>query len=306
MIGPDRRVDVFLVGSQYSGTTHLGGLLAANLGAAYLGEMAHLPRFVKEYELYDEPIGCLLCGDADKPCPVWTPDVIDQAEDAGPAGSMDVLRRRTHSTVVVDGSKMPQWLRAAAADRPPAAARVAVILTVRSPLRYVLSAAGATGLPAWRMAQSWRDIYWDALRTISAAGAPMLVVQNEHVRTRPLQILASIAAFIGRKPPRRLRPSAPTHSIAGNLWVQRGYSPQTGALQRKLGLRSDENSPSSEQWAAVAARATMTELGRPKTHQAALELAQTILDCPGLSDIAHMLGYHMAVNIDKLIAQATN
>lgn len=307
MTRPDPRVDVFLVGSQYSGTTHLGGLLAANLGAVYAGEMAHLPRFVKEYRIYDDPIGCLLCTAVDRPCPVWTTDVVAAAEDAGPAGSMDVLRRWTGSSVIVDGSKMPQWLRLATETRPEGAARAVVVVTARSPLRYVISASGSTGAPIWETAQWWRDIYVDTLRTISRRQLPMLVVHNEAVRRQPLETVAAIASLLGREAPAELHTAVPTHSIAGNLWVQQGYSARTDDLQRKLGLRGDDvASPTGEQWDAVTRRASMAEVGRPKSRRSALEMAQMVIECPGLTDVAHALGYHLAMDIDELVSQATD
>jgi hypothetical protein len=300
----DRRTDLFIVGTMYSGSTYLGGLLAANLQAAYVGEMAHLPRFMKDYQLYDDEIGCLLCSAEGVPCPVWSDDTVAAAEEAGPAGSMEVLRQRTGRQLVIDGSKFPEWLRQSTTGRSPAAAPCAVIVAVRSPLRYVLSAAGGTGAPLWVAAQWWRDTYIDTLRTTSRLGLPMLVVRNEDVRTDPQRVVAGVAQLVGREAPQTLRPAESTHSIAGNLWVQKGYSADTDALHYKLGLRDQpEGTPPTETWDNVAAGASITARTRPQNRTDTVTLAQIVLDCPGLTDLAHSFGYEVAREMDTLIRE---
>lgn len=297
--------DLFLVGSTYSGSTHLGALIAANLDAAYVGEMAHLPRFMRDYRLYDEEIGCLLCSAEDRECPVWSPETVAAAEEAGPAGSMDVLRKRTGHSLVVDGSKFPEWIRQATNDRPAGAAPVAAVLCVRSPLNYVLSAAGGAGVPVWDAAHWWRDTYTDALRTLARRAIPVVIIRNEEVRARPHEMLAKIAHLVGREAPADLAPAASTHSIAGNLWVQKGYSIDTAKLHYKLGLRKDsDGGPTKEGWNEVAQKATTTERTRPRNRIDALTHAQYVLDCPGLPELAQNLGYQLAVEVDRFVAEA--
>src|SRR3954454_4791043 len=75
--------DVFLLGSAYCGSTHLGGLLEANLDATYAGEVAHLPAFVDRYRLFDVSLGCLRCSADDVVCPRWSPDVVASVTEAG-------------------------------------------------------------------------------------------------------------------------------------------------------------------------------------------------------------------------------
>src|SRR3954467_2703063 len=88
---PEQR-DVFLLGSAYCGSTHLGGLLEANLDATYAGEVAHLPAFVDRYRLFDVSLGCLRCSADDVVCPRWSPDVVSAVTQAGPVGFSSVLR----------------------------------------------------------------------------------------------------------------------------------------------------------------------------------------------------------------------
>jgi hypothetical protein len=294
--------DLFIVGTMYSGSTYLGGLIAANLDAAYAGEMAHLPKFMEDYRLYDEQIGCLICSTEDRECPVWTPEVIAEAEKAGPGGSMEILRRRTGKQLVVDGSKFPEWLRLANNDAAASSGSPAVVLGIRSPLRYSLSAAGATGQPVWVAAQWWRDTYTDALRTISRRGLPMVIVRNEDVRSAPERVIASIARLVGRAEPAQLRPAISTHSIAGNLWVQKGYSHETAKLQYKLGLRKDGDGPVEETWDNVAKGASISERTRPRTRTDAVAHAQAVLDCPGLPELAQNLGYELAREVDEFVS----
>src|SRR3954468_24855601 len=100
--------DVFLLGSAYCGSTHLGGLLEANLDATYAGEVAHLPAFVDRHRLFDVPLGCLRCSAEDVVCPRWSPDVVAAVTAAGPVGFSSVLRAGEPSALVVDGSKWPE------------------------------------------------------------------------------------------------------------------------------------------------------------------------------------------------------
>lgn len=293
--------DVFIVGTMYSGSTYLGGLLAANLDAAYAGEMAHLPKFMEDYRLYDERIGCLICSAEDRECPVWSPGVIAAAENAGPGGSMEVLRQRTGKQLVVDGSKFPEWLRLATNDAAASTGSPTVVLAVRSPLRYSLSAAGATGEAVWVAAQWWRDTYTDALRTVSRRGLPMVVVRNEDVRANPQRVVASVAGLVGHPVPTEVVPAESTHSIAGNLWVQKGYSHQTAELHYKLGLRKDGDGPPQERWDNVAKGASISERIRPQTRDDAVTHAQAVLDCPGLPELAQNLGYEIAREVYNFV-----
>ncbi len=216
---PVQQLDVYLVGTAYSGTTHLGGLLAANFGSFYAGELGRLPGYVERYKLFADPVGCLRCAGEGHPCPVWTDSVVAEVEAAGPPLLMRRLRELTGASVIIDGSKLPAWLQATLNGRDGADARMVILLTTRSPLSYAMSALGATGQPLWLALREWRDIYIDAMRTATRTQLPIFVVRNEEVRADPATVLDRLAPVLGWPdrvrqvaPPLRLTASAATLS----------------------------------------------------------------------------------------------
>lgn len=306
--GPEKRpVDLHLIGAAYSGSTHLGGLLAANLDAVYAGEVAHLPKYVEDHRLYDQPIGCLICAAEDRPCPVWTPELSRSSEQAGPAGSSNPLRSQTGAAVVVDGSKWPAWLGLANAGRDPSGAGLAAVVVARSPFRYAVSATAATRSPTWMVAQWWRDVYADALRTVARQTVPAVVVRNEDLRRDALPAVRAIASLVGQDPPQHLEAATPTHSLGGNIWVQHGYSEQTYWLQHKMALREgleDDGPLDDAAWARIAGQASTTVVNRPRTRGESVDFVQQVLDCPGLGDVAQYLGYELGREADAFISEA--
>src|SRR4051794_12234845 len=295
--------DLFLLGSAYCGSTHLGALLEANLDAAYAGELAHLPAFVDRFRLFDTPLGCLTCQAEERVCPRWTPAVAAAVQAAGPAAAAATLRTHNNASMIVDGSKWPEWLRLAVRDRPSHPPRVAAVVAARSPFGYVLSARGATGEPGWVVASWWRDVYIDALRTLNLLGVPYVVVRNEDVRADPGRPVASVAALVGQEaPPGPLRPAAPTHSIGGNVFVQHGYREESARLLAKIGLAElDSQAWKGERAAAVAREATTTAALKPTTRAEALGLASELMQCPQLVETAQLLGYSMSLEVDRFL-----
>lgn len=299
--------DVFLVGSSYSGTTHIGGLLEANLDAAYLGETAHLPAFVDRFRLFDAPLGCLLCSVEDRACPRWSQATVDAVGAAGPPRVGEVLRARTGTRLLIDGSKWPEWLRQSLADRPAHLPPPVAVVTARSPFGYVLSARGATQEPAWVVAGWWRDVYIDTLRTLNLFGIPAVTIRNEDVRTDPASAVARVARLTGQEEPSGpLRPAVPTHSIGGNLFVQHGYRPDSRDVLSRLGIDdgSAAQAPDSsweEHGTRMATDQTTTASQRPRTRAEALAFVSDVTQTPGLVAIAQTLGYSIGHETDRFL-----
>jgi hypothetical protein len=302
--------DLFLLGSSYCGSTHLGALLEANLDATYAGELAHLPAYVDRYALFDSPLGCLICSADNRPCPRWTPATMAAVSGAGPPGAGEALRRSnagsTATSLVVDGSKWPEWLRLSLRDRAIALPRTAAVVAARSPFGYVLSARGATGEPPWVVAAWWRDVYVDALRTLNLLGIPYVVIRNEDVRADPATAVGRIAGLVGSPPADGpVRPARPTHSLGGNVFVQNGYRHESTQLLERLGL-TDVGSSSWEgpHADAVIEEATITASLRPANREEALGIASQVMQVPFLTEIAQLLGYSMSVEIDRFVARS--
>jgi hypothetical protein len=308
-VAPPR--DVFLLGSSYSGTTHLGGLLEANLDAVYAGEVAHLPTYVDRHRLFDTPLGCLLCSATGRTCPRWTTATVAAVDAAGPSGAAQVLRTAYDSRprLVVDGSKWPEWLRLALQDRPRELPAPVAVLCARSPFGYAMSARGASGEPAWVVAAWWRDVYVDALRTLNLFGVPYVVVRNEDVRRDPGSALDRVARLTGQPEPEELRPAVPTHSIGGNVFVQHGYHASSVEVLDRLGLVSpDAGTRLAATWqtdgAAMSTGSTTTAVARPRSRDEALGFASAVTQCPGLVEVMQTLGYSLSAEIETFLGAA--
>jgi hypothetical protein len=302
---PSAPLDVYLVGTAFSGTTHLGGLLASNFGAFYAGELGRLPKYVEQFGLFADPVGCLTCASQDRACHVWTDRLIAEIEQADPADAMRTLRDETGSRVIVDGSKLPAWIQRTLVGRDAADARMAVIITARSPLSYAMSAIGATGQPIFLALREWRDIYVDAVRTATRTQLPLYVVRNEEVRRDPGTVLDRLAPLLGRSERvTAVKPAEKTHSIGGNAFVQIGFGARAHSTLADTGLHRDE-----EEWNPAAFReaeraASVGSLQRPRDRATARMWAQAVVDCPGLMEIAQTLGYEMYRELEAVVEAA--
>jgi hypothetical protein len=298
-------LDVYLVGTAYSGTTHLGGLLTANFGAFYAGELGRLPHYVRDYGLFSEDVGCLQCAGLDRPCEVWTDALIDAVGQASPPRAMRELRARTGARVIVEGSKLPAWLQTSLHGRDPGDARIVVILTARSPLSYAMSAIGATGQPLWLALREWRDTYIDAIRTVTRTQLPLFVVRNEEIRKDPGTVLDRLAPMLGWSGRvREVIPAVATHSIGGNAFVQAGFGAAGHAALANSGLHRDDESWSPEAFEAAERVASVGSLQQPGDVETARAWAQAAIDCPGLVETAQTLGYEMQVEFENVVAAA--
>jgi hypothetical protein len=298
-------LDVYLVGTAYSGTTHLGGLLSANFGACYAGELGRLPHYVDTYGLFADPVGCLKCAGADRDCELWTQAFVREIEQAGPQQALGRVRERVGARIVVEGSKLPAWLQTSLNGRDPGGARVAVLLTTRSPLSYAMSAQGATGQPLWLSLREWRDIYIDALRTATRTQLPIFVVRNEEVRRDPATVLDRLAPVLGW--PERVttvKNAEPTHSIGGNAFVQVGFGAEGHRALTRAGLHRDGNAFDPQAFERAERVTSVGSLHRPPDVGTARGWAQAAIDCPGLLDIAQLLGYEMQPELEKVVAEA--
>ncbi len=291
--------DVYLVGTAYSGTTHLGGLLAANFGAFYAGEVGRLPRYVTDYQVFSDPVGCLCCAAAGQACPVWSDHLVTEVEDATPPRAMRRLRELTGADIIVDGSKLPAWLQTTLSGRDARDARLTVILTARSPLSYAMSAIGATGQPLYLALREWRDINIDALRTATRTQLPVFIARNEEIRADPGTVLDRLAPLLGS--PHRvqdLKPAEPTHSVGGNAFVQSG--PNAHEVLQAHGLAKGESMDEAT-LARVTQAASVGSLQRPADAATARTWAQAVIDCPGLVQIAEMLGYQVYLELERFV-----
>ncbi len=298
-------IDAYLVGTAYSGTTHLGGLLAANLGAFYAGELGRIPGFADRYGLFQDSVGCLQCAGSDEQCPVWTDALLEEAGRDTPTAGMRAVRDHVQQPVVIDGSKFPRWLQEGIESREPGDARIVALITVRSPFSYAKSVIGATGRPMRMALSGWRDTYVDAIRIATRAQIPLFVVRNEEVRSAPEVVLDRLAPVLGW--PHRighLVPAAPTHSIGGNAFVQAGFGSEGRAALARLGLLRGENDWDPKDAAIAQQTQSASFLHGPGSGDAAREWARAATECAGLMSVAQTLGYDMSREMERLVVDS--
>jgi hypothetical protein len=178
-------------------------------------------------------------------------------------------------------------------------------LTTRSPLSYAMSALGATGQPLWLSFREWRDIYIDALRTSTRTQLPVFVVRNEEVRRDPATVLDRLAPLLGW--PGRItavKPAEPTHSIGGNVFVQAGFGEAGHRALTRVGLHRDGDRFDAEAFQRAGKAESVGSLHHPPDRDTARGWAQAAIDCPGLLDIAQLMGYEMQLEFEQIVAKA--
>lgn len=243
---PKRTLDIFIVGSPYSGSTLLANALNGHPAIANAGEIsACFPAF---------PLGvktpfCPLCAASGLACPVWTPAFIEQVRRAGPKSSRALFRAVSGSPIVVDSSKFPAWLDWAWDE---SGTETAVIQIVRNPFAYHVSNRRRVGANARTSAQEWADCYKKALDWVSEHRVLTHVVRYEELASSPATTLQSVATSLGIDwAPGMLRYwEASMHALNGNAGAYMRYP----EFARKVEFEKAED-------AQVAAAYAMRDFG---------------------------------------------
>jgi hypothetical protein len=185
-------LDLFVVGSPYSGSTLLANALNGHAAIANAGEVsACFPDF---------PFGvqtpfCPLCGAAARECPVWTPDFIRQVRESGPSSALALFRERVSSPVVVDSSKFPDWL--ALAWDPANTVPTGVVVISRNPFAYHASNRRRTGASAWTSVQEWVHCYQSAIDWLDEHRVRRHLMTYESAAREPRGALQGVMTAFG-------------------------------------------------------------------------------------------------------------
>ncbi|SRR6266568_2161748 len=287
-------IDVFILGSVFSGSTLVGNALGVHGEAFFAGEVAALPANAAAYNVMHAIDGCLACAALGRPCPVWTRERIDRVERAGPAGFADALRRDVGRRVIVDGSKLSEWFRvvgrAGGLDRE----RVRVIVTSKDPLSFADSLMRRTKGPAWQAANVWRDTYFDILRSLHAGRYLYTHVAYADFCREPEAVLRQLCALVGLdfQPAMLDFRSASICSIGGNPGAQVWRAGMLGAIEKKKEWTDDVEPRHYETYRARGFSGTWVD-DKWTERLGAGDLTQ-ILQTPGLPDLAALLGYDLA------------
>lgn len=291
----------YFLGTPFCGSTVFGQALGVHPEATYLGEVDRLVQFPASVWAEEPEATCHYCELHGQPCPVWTPDRVEKARGLPYGELMSYFEAELGTPVLVDGSKHPHWLRAVLADRPADAEDSVVFLTVRSPFAFSDSYRFRTGCEVWQAANVWRDTYYDALRLTTREQLPLMVVRYEQFALDPEPVLERASTLLGIEhlPEMRQFQNRPRHDVGGNYSAlavsqekERDFS--TAGFRDRL----------PEQWVRSAGQSD-AYWGKPfggwvddKWHRNATEAdVEQVLQTPGLTDLANLLGYELSREI---------
>ena len=110
-----RRLNVFILGTPFCGSTLLTNCLNSHKELFTAGELNRLPAFkqfahvkINDPHIYTDY--CFLCHQRQQECPVWTPSFVKEFCAGGISTSLhDMLAHKTGKRGIVDSSKDPGW-----------------------------------------------------------------------------------------------------------------------------------------------------------------------------------------------------
>lgn len=208
---------VFLLSTNYAGSTLTGSLLCEIGGWANLGEPALIVRR-DEHGEYRHRVLCGACRDRDGcDCPVWDADLIGAIREADSPGSAIASRFET-AGVVLDNSKSESWYRSCR----PAFDRAFVVHLHRrvegfassvrrhgrSRIRHLPSPVSAL-----HASLGWARTNQRYAHLTSLAGADAATIRYEDVVDDPIGTLEPIVDRIGRA---HNPPMLRGHPVKGN------------------------------------------------------------------------------------------
>jgi hypothetical protein len=300
MGGASPDIDVFIVGTVFSGSTLIGNALGTHDDVLFAGEVAALPLFSKTYGVMHAIDGCLACAELGRPCETWTRERIAAVEAAGLGGYADVLRRETGRRVIVDGSKSAQWLRLVGEKTKLDPERTRVIVSSKDPFSFADSFIRREGIPAWQAANLWRDTYVDVFRTLAAARVLHTHVAYADLSRDTAGTLKRLCALVGVSYDRSLLGfrTRTVCSIGGNLGAHVGREGIVDALRKKTEWHSKVE---ARHWETYEARGGDPSYSDQKwTERLRLSDLTQIVQTPGLTDLASLLGYDL-VHLARLV-----
>jgi hypothetical protein len=286
--------EVFLFGTPFCGSTIFGTALNQHPQIGYAGELGFLaPYYV---ELNGEkpktiPI-CLECGLRNVRCPTWPAMVLGRAANAGSAVVHDFARHVMKKPIVVDGTKLPNWMRLVASRRrfpkPPR-----VIITARNPFAFMVSALQYYEKRALRAAMDWRDTYSDALSWCAANNIPYLIVRHDDFMLRRSSTMERVCEWLGVDYFDGMAAETYTTnkcSVGGNQGV--------GAI----GTTAEKRAPALKTWSSMWNRGSHGHLDdRWKLGLEPIQLTEA-LRMHGLADIAAHLGFDITAITESYFA----
>lgn len=287
-------VDVYMLGTVFSGSTLVGNALGTHPDAFFAGEIAALPAYAERYRVMDAIDGCLACALLGKPCEIWTHARKARVSAVGPAHALSELRADTGRSVMIDGSKLMAWFRVVLADGGISPERTRVVVTSKDPFSFADSFMRRMKVPAWQAANVWRDSYVDVFRSLSAARLLHTHVSYAEMSADPegaikrVCRLAGLPFFLGLLDFR----SVQVCSIGGNPGAHVNREGMLSALSNK---KDYVEAVEARHWQAYRDRGGDRRFVDLKwTERLTPGDVSQILQTPGLADLAALLGYDLA------------
>ncbi|MBA3679196.1 hypothetical protein H0W80_03340 [Candidatus Saccharibacteria bacterium] len=277
------KLTVYIVGTAYSGSTLIGSALNSHSRMLYVGEINRIPAYIKQYNHSKHPASCTNCLITDQQCKIFSEKNIQKIGNMSPIKTFDYIRKITQKPIVIDGSKLIDWLRVSTSK--DLSDQTKVIILTKNPVSYLQSCKQRGIEPLWAEANAWRDTYFDAMRTCSRLGLPCLVVRLEDFLRAPERVLRQVCGFVGEGFEKRmLEAKMPLHAIGGNPGAYLGYVDKKILVNRyeEMGQKEFDINPMRLKTKLVS------KLQSRKNLRAIQNLT---LETPGLIDIATQLGY---------------
>lgn len=297
----ERKTVIFILGTPFCGSTLLGSILNAIPTISFLGEVNRLHAFHQfPNNAYHYKSQCDICQTHEVyDCPVWSEKIVKEVESRyDHHGLLDAylhLINSVSSSIIVDGSKFPSWLHVLIDCGLLAEKCVSIfcIISSRLPWAFAYSAKISSPpiYPAWRAAEVWRDTYFHAIRICTTYSIPFVVIRYEELMKRDNEIptllqrcLSPFSIYV----PADVHYSfirQPVHAIGGNprVYVNLPSYDVNRGLEKvpEHGFRIKEQ---------IAQNRILTFQEKWRKELSVEEKA-SILNVPGLVDVAGNLGY---------------
>lgn len=220
---------IFVLGSEFSGTTALGNVLNNMYPGLYVGES----RSLFESNKISAPNSfCLKCDNASLNCPIYSAEKLASYLNGSPADLLNRLAENNGLGVVIDGSKEPGYL-SKHFNEFEEESNVRAIIVVRNPIRTISSKLDLrVNEFEWiQEFENWRNRYWDILRTVNRLAIPHILFNTEVLRdsqlsnTNTKRALRNLVNFLDLDKVIQFKANidaSPTHQIGGNPNTQSG------------------------------------------------------------------------------------
>lgn len=288
------RAVLFILGTPYSGSTALGNYLNAHPDVTFLGEVDRFDPFNRyggnpAHRLRQ----CFVC-DTHEPyaCPYWDEDAVLRASVEGSiAFGYESLLSGFPGRVLVDGSKYVRWMQdlmLSGLSMP-----VKVVVLARNPFGYALSENEATGKPYWQAAEGWRNLYEHTFRVLAKFGVGFIVIRHEDILGNPDVMMNKLYEFMGVGSGEYWRDylSEPSHSLGGNV---ASYINFPAFDLNEFSMKNPEDYRKySSKIALYKESITLSSMVDRWQHQLSKNDISSIINMPGLLDVATLLGYDL-------------